>query len=97
LTFTCAGDRFQKNSAALSLLHALEFHDRPATDKEPHIRVRSCTFGESALLNRLFRSEQAAGRSVRTLSETPSSVPTMRHTCGRRRELPSPPRSTLFR
>ena len=55
LTFTGPGDRYQKNIAALALLHELESHARPATDAERRILAYYSAFGESALLNRLFR------------------------------------------
>jgi N12 class adenine-specific DNA methylase len=64
LTFTGPGDRFQKNLAALALVHQLEAEGRPATDEERLVLAHYSAFGESALLNRLFRYDHAAGRYV---------------------------------
>ncbi|NTU85173.1 MAG: SAM-dependent DNA methyltransferase, partial [Chloroflexales bacterium] len=64
LAFTGAGDRFQKNLAALKLVQQLEAEDRPATDAERLVLAHYSAFGESALLNRLFRYDPAIGRSV---------------------------------
>ncbi|GAB4426081.1 MAG: hypothetical protein OHK0015_06610 [Chloroflexi bacterium OHK40] len=62
LCFTGPGDRFQKNLAALTLVHQLEAEGRPATDGERLILAHYSAFGELALLNRLFRFDHAAGR-----------------------------------
>jgi hypothetical protein len=64
LTFTGAGDRFQKNLAALQLVHTLAAEGRPATDEERLILAHYSAFGEAALLNRLFRYDPAIGRYV---------------------------------
>ena len=64
LSFTGPGDRFQKNLAALTLVHQLEAENRPATDEERLVLAHYSAFGESALLNRLFRYDHAAGRYV---------------------------------
>ena len=64
LSFTGAGDRFAKNLAALQLVHDLEAADRPASDDERLALAHYSAFGESALLNRLFRYDSAAGRYV---------------------------------
>jgi len=64
LTFTGAGDRFQKNLAVLRLVHQLEAEARPATDVERLVLAHYSAFGESALLNRLFRYDPAIGRYV---------------------------------
>ena len=62
LTFTGAGDRFQKNLAALKLVHALEAEGRSTTDAERLTLAHYSAFGESALLNRLFRYDSATAR-----------------------------------
>ncbi|NWF82111.1 MAG: hypothetical protein HXY37_19005 [Chloroflexi bacterium] len=64
LTFTGAGDRFQKNLAALKLVHTLAAEGRPATDEERLVLAHYSAFGESALLNRLFRYDPVIGRYV---------------------------------
>jgi N12 class adenine-specific DNA methylase len=64
LQFTDPGDRFQKNLAALKLVHQLEAEGRPATDEERLVLAHYSAFGESALLNRLFRYDAAVGRYV---------------------------------
>jgi len=64
LAFTGAADRFGKNLAALQLVHQLEAEGRPATDEERLVLAHYSAFGESALLNRLFRYDHAAGRYV---------------------------------
>lgn len=64
LTFAGAGDRFAKNLAALQLVHDLESQGRSATDAERLALAHYSAFGESALLNRLFRYDSAAGRYV---------------------------------
>jgi len=64
LQFTGPGDRFQKNLAALKLVHQLEAEGRPATDDERLALAHYSAFGESALLNRLFRYDPAVGRYV---------------------------------
>jgi N12 class adenine-specific DNA methylase len=64
LTFAGQGDRFQKNLAALRLLHDLDTRQQPAIDDERHILAHYSAFGESALLNRLFRYDHASGRYV---------------------------------
>ncbi|HMQ35424.1 MAG TPA: hypothetical protein PKD53_32235, partial [Chloroflexaceae bacterium] len=63
LAFTGA-DRFGKNLAALQLVHQLEAEGRSATDEERLILAHYSAFGESALLNRLFRYDHVAGRYV---------------------------------
>jgi N12 class adenine-specific DNA methylase len=64
LSFTGPGDRFQKNLAALTLVHQLEAEGRPATDEERLVLAHYSAFGESALLNRLFRYDHVASRYV---------------------------------
>jgi N12 class adenine-specific DNA methylase len=64
LTFSGAGDRFQKNLAALKLVHTLEAEGRPASDTERLTLAHYSAFGESALLNRLFRYDATAARYV---------------------------------
>jgi N12 class adenine-specific DNA methylase/SAM-dependent methyltransferase len=64
LAFAGAGDRFQKNLAVLRLLHDLTTTNRPATDDERRILAHYSAFGESVLLNRLFRYDHASGRYV---------------------------------
>jgi len=64
LQFTGPGDRFQKNLAALSLVQQLEAESRLATDEERLVLAHYSAFGESALLNRLFRYDAAVGRYV---------------------------------
>jgi N12 class adenine-specific DNA methylase len=64
LNFTGPGDRFAKNLAALQLVHELEAEGRPATDEERLVLAHYSAFGESNLLNRLFRFDQAVGRYV---------------------------------
>ena len=64
LQFTGPGDRFGKNLAALQLVHQLEAEGRAATDEERLVLAHYSAFGESALLNRLFRYDPAAGRYV---------------------------------
>ena len=64
LSFTGAGDRFAKNLAALQLVHDLEAQGRPASDDERLALAHYSAFGESALLNRLFRYDHGAGRYV---------------------------------
>jgi N12 class adenine-specific DNA methylase len=64
LTFAGAGDRFQKNLAALRLLHDLTATNRLVTDDERRILAHYSAFGDSALLNRLFRYDHATGRYV---------------------------------
>ena len=64
LQFTGPGDRFGKNLAALQLVHQLEAEDRAATDEERLVLAHYSAFGESALLNRLFRFDHAVGRYV---------------------------------
>ena len=64
LTFTGPGDRFQKNLAALKLVHILEAEGRTASDEERLVLAHYSAFGESALLNRLFRYDPATGRYV---------------------------------
>lgn len=64
LTFTGPGDRFQKNLAALQLIHTLEADGRAATDAERLTLAHYSAFGESALLNRLFRYDPTAMRYV---------------------------------
>jgi N12 class adenine-specific DNA methylase len=64
LAFAGAGDRFQKNLAALRLLHNLTTTNRAATDDERRILAHYSAFGESALLNRLFRYDHISGRYV---------------------------------
>ena len=66
LTFTGPGDRFQKNIAALTLAHALEASGRPATNAERLTLAHYSAFGESALLNRLFRYDPATARYLLT-------------------------------
>ena len=62
LAFAGPGDRFGKNLAALQLVDELEAAGRPATDEERQVLAHYTAFGESALLNRLFRFGHAAGR-----------------------------------
>jgi N12 class adenine-specific DNA methylase len=62
LTFAGAGDRFQKNLAALKLVYTLEAERRPASDAERLTLAHYSAFGESALLNRLFRYDHTAKR-----------------------------------
>lgn len=64
LSFTGPADRFAKNLAALQLLHDLETSGRQARDAERLTLAHYSAFGESALLNRLFRFDHAAGRYV---------------------------------
>jgi hypothetical protein len=64
LSFTGASDRFAKNLAALQLAHELEATGRPATEAERLALAHYSAFGESALLNRLFRYDSAASRYV---------------------------------
>jgi N12 class adenine-specific DNA methylase len=64
LSFTGPGDRFAKNLAALQLVHQLEAEDRAATDEERLVLAHYSAFGESALLNRLFRYDPAISRYV---------------------------------
>jgi hypothetical protein len=64
LAFSGPGDRFQKNLAALRLAHALDASGRAATDAERLTLAHYSAFGESALLNRLFRYNQATARYV---------------------------------
>ncbi len=64
LQFTGPGDRFQKNLAALKLVHQLEAEGRSATNDERLVLAHYSAFGESALLNRLFRYDPAAARYV---------------------------------
>jgi N12 class adenine-specific DNA methylase len=64
LQFTGPGDRFQKNLSALKLVHQLEAEGRPATDEERLVLAHYSAFGESALLNRLFRYDATVGRYV---------------------------------
>ena len=64
LQFTGPGDRFQKNLAALSLVQQLEAESRLATDEERLVLAHYSAFGESALLNRLFRYDHATARYV---------------------------------
>jgi N12 class adenine-specific DNA methylase/SAM-dependent methyltransferase len=64
LAFAGAGDRFQKNLTALRLLHDLTTTNRLATDNERRILTHYSAFGESALLNRLFRYDHTTGRYV---------------------------------
>jgi hypothetical protein len=62
LTFAGSADRFQKNLAALKLVHQLEAEDRPATDAERRTLAHYSAFGEAALLNRLFRYDPTTNR-----------------------------------
>jgi N12 class adenine-specific DNA methylase len=64
LHFTGPGDRFQKNLAALRLVHELEAEGRAATDEERLVLAHYSAFGESALLNRLFHYDPVAERYV---------------------------------
>jgi N12 class adenine-specific DNA methylase/SAM-dependent methyltransferase len=64
LMFADAGDRFQKNLAALRLIHDLTTTNRAATDDDRRILAHYSAFGESALLNRLFRYDHTSGRYV---------------------------------
>lgn len=64
LSFTGPGDRFQKNLAALKLIHQLEAEGRLATSEERLALAHYSAFGESALLNQLFRYDPAASRYV---------------------------------
>jgi hypothetical protein len=60
LAFAGPSDRFGKNLAALQLVHELEAARRSATDAERRALAHYSAFGESALLNRLFRYDHAA-------------------------------------
>jgi N12 class adenine-specific DNA methylase len=62
LQYSGPGDRFHKNIAALKLVHHLEAEGRPATDEERLVLAHYSAFGESALLNRLFRYDASTGR-----------------------------------
>jgi N12 class adenine-specific DNA methylase len=64
LQFAGSGDRFGKNLAALQLVHQLETEGRAATEEERLVLAHYSAFGESALLNRLFRYDPTAGRYV---------------------------------
>jgi N12 class adenine-specific DNA methylase len=64
LQFTGSGDRFQKNLAALQLVHQLEAESRVATDEERLVLAHYSAFGESTLLNRLFRYDPTVSRYV---------------------------------
>ncbi|MEI8166285.1 MAG: class I SAM-dependent methyltransferase [Chloroflexales bacterium] len=59
-----AADRFHRNIAALTLARDLSDSGRPATDAERLSLAHYTAFGESALLNRLFRYDAAAARYV---------------------------------
>ena len=64
LIFNGSADRFTKNIAALRLLKDLETTSRPATREERLTLAHYSAFGDSALLNRLFRFDQARSRFV---------------------------------
>ncbi|MFV9505469.1 MAG: helicase-related protein [Oscillochloridaceae bacterium umkhey_bin13] len=64
LSFAGSADRFHKNLAALQLVHQLETTGRPATMDERRILAHYSAFGESALLNRLFRYDPTSNRYV---------------------------------
>jgi hypothetical protein len=59
-----AADRFQKNIAALTLARELADSGRPATAAERLALAHYSAFGESPLLNRLFRYDLDAARYV---------------------------------
>ncbi|MFV9506456.1 MAG: hypothetical protein AB4911_18050, partial [Oscillochloridaceae bacterium umkhey_bin13] len=62
LSFAGSADRFHKNLAALQLVHELETTGRAATDAERLVLAHYSAFGESALLNRLFRYDPTTHR-----------------------------------
>lgn len=71
VTFTGPQDRFQKNLAALKLLHTLATTGREPSLEERRILAHFSAFGESAHLNRLFRYDQAQRRYVLAPSYQP--------------------------
>jgi hypothetical protein len=85
LTFAGPSDRFQKNLAALKLVHQLEAEDRTATDDERLVLAhysQPCSTGSSATTRRR--------RAMSSRSATRPSFPRMtRDTYARPRSPPS--------
>lgn len=63
-----SGRPLSEKHCALRLLHELATHQRETTDDERRILAHYSDFGESALLNRLFRYDHVAARYVLTPS-----------------------------